>query len=277
MQGVGNTGYEGGSIGQLMADFFRDKLGHMVQFARIDSGRRVDAVAAALRRSILKQETKPGERLPSEREMSEQFGVGRLVVREALRSLESMGLIEVRRGAKGGCFVRSFNLRQMSRSLRNILSIGEISLQDVLEARLAFESEILRLAMERATGADLKKIGKNVEETKALAAKGANSELKDKVHEFHFLLAQASKNPIYLLMMYSILDVIDEYMKALQVDSVVSLKTIEEHEEIFSSLQPPNRAKALSALCGHIKKDNQRLAQRAAKFKLSDIRYLPVV
>jgi GntR family transcriptional regulator, transcriptional repressor for pyruvate dehydrogenase complex len=249
----------------------------MVKFTRIDSGRRVDAVASVLRRSILKGDTKSGERLPSEREMSEQFGVGRLVVREALRSLESMGLIEVRRGAKGGCFVRSFNLRHVSRSLRNILSIGHISLQNVLEARLAFESEILRLAMERATRADIKRIGENVEQTKALAAREAHGELKDKVHEFHFLLANASKNPLYLLMMYSILDVIDEYMKTLQIDSVVSLKTIEEHEEIFRCLQPPNRAKALTALCGHIRKDNQRLAQRAARFNLAEIKYLPLL
>jgi DNA-binding FadR family transcriptional regulator len=264
--------------GGLAAEIcFRDMLKHMVKFTRIDSGRRVDAVATVLRHSVLKGDTRPGERLPSEREMSDQFGVGRLVVREALRSLESMGLIEVRRGAKGGCFVRSFNLRQISRSLRNILSIGHISLQNVLEARLAFESEILRLAIERATKDDIKRIGNNVKETKALAANGAAPELKDKVHEFHFLLAQASKNPFYLLMMYSILDVIDEYMKALQFDSVVSLKTIEEHEEIFKCLQPPNRAKALTALCGHIKNDNQRLAQRAAKFNLAEIKYLPLL
>jgi len=249
----------------------------MVKFARVASGRRIDVVAGALRNAVLKGTIAPGDHLPSEREMAEQFGVGRLVIREALRSLEAMGLIEVRRGIKGGCFVRDFNMRQISRSMRNILSIGRVSLNDILEARLAFESEILRLAIQRATRKDLERIQRNVEESKSLAAKRSDGELKEKVHEFHVLLAQASKNPLYLLMMYSILDVIDEYMKALQYTSVVSLKTIEEHEEIVQSLKPRNRAKALTALCGHITKDNHRLARRAASLNLAKIQYLPIL
>jgi GntR family transcriptional regulator, transcriptional repressor for pyruvate dehydrogenase complex len=246
----------------------------MVKFPRINSGRRVDIVANILRRAVLKGTIAPSERLPSEREMAEQFGVGRLVVREALRSLESMGLIEVRRGVKGGCFVRDFNMRQISRSLRNVLSIGRVSLKDMLEARLAFESEILRLAIERATSEDLERIETNIRETKALAANGSE-QLKERVHEFHLLLAQTSKNPLYLLMMHSILDVIDEYMTALEYDSVVSLKTVREHEEIARCLRPRNRAKALTALCGHIMKDNRRLARRATKLHLAGIEYLP--
>lgn len=249
----------------------------MVKFARINSGRRPDVIAGILQRGILEGSIRPGERLPSEREMAEQFGVGRLVVREALRSLQALGLVEVRRGVKGGCFVRHFNMRQMSHSLRNVWSVSRVSLKDVLEARLGFESEILRLAIERVTRADLKRLERNILQTKILAANGSDVELKQKVHEFHLLLAQASRNPLYLLMMHSILDVIDEYMTALRFHSVVSLKTIDEHEEILKCLQPRSRAKAMTALCGHIRKDNQRLVQRAARLNLEEIEYLRVL
>jgi GntR family transcriptional repressor for pyruvate dehydrogenase complex len=253
------------------------KISHMMKFAPVHTGRRVDVIAGTVRKVILKGTIAPGDRLPSEREMAEQFRVGRFVVREALRALETMGLVEIRRGIKGGCFVRDFNMRQISHSMRNILSISRVSLNDILEARLVFEGEILRLAIRRATETDLKRIEQNVKETKVLGADGAGIELKEKVHEFHLLLAQASKNPLYLLMMYSILDVIDEYMRALRYTSVVSLKTIEEHDEIFRCLKPRNRAKALTALCSHITKDNQRLMRRAARLNLAKISYLPIM
>lgn len=139
---------------------------------------------------------------------------------------------------------------------------------------MRFESEILRVAMECATSEDLEQIERNIQETKPLAAAGSDRP-KDKVHEFHLLLAQASKNPLYLLMTYSILDVSNEYMSALRYDSVVSLKAIAEHEEIAKCLRSPNCSKALSALCSHIAKDNLRLARAATKIHLSGIEDVP--
>lgn len=249
----------------------------MVEFQRLNAGRRVDIVATVLTRAIMNGRIKPGERLPSEREMAQQFGVARLVVREALRSLETTGLIQVKRGVKGGCFVREQSPRHFSKSLTNMLYIGRVSLQDVLEARLGLESNILRLAVERATRADLKKIDQNVRETKALTASDSDPALREKVHEFHLLLAQAAKNPLYTLMMHSILDVIDAYMKALGYASLVSKHTIKEHEDIFRFMTSQNSEKALAALQSHILADNHRLSRRAAKLKVTQIEYLPAL
>jgi GntR family transcriptional repressor for pyruvate dehydrogenase complex len=88
-----------------------------------------------LRRAIADGQVKVGERFPSEREMASQLGVGRLVVREAIRSLESAALIKVKRGINGGCFVCEATPGDVSRSFSNLLHMARISLQDLLEVR----------------------------------------------------------------------------------------------------------------------------------------------
>lgn len=247
----------------------------MVRLPRLQQGRRVDNVADLLRRAIAERQIKPGERFPSEREMASQLGVGRIVVREALRTLESTGLVRVKRGVNGGCFVQEFSPELVSRSFSNLLHRAPISLQDLLEVRLGLEGAILRVAIERATRADLKKIEENLAETRALLNKGSAPELKDRVHEFHTLLADATRNPLFGLLMQAVVNIIAQYMTALGYRSIVSRKTLQEHENIFKFIAERDLKNAHETMQKHITEDNRRLVRRAAKEKLTHIQYLP--
>lgn len=248
-----------------------------VKLPRIQSGRRVDLVANLLRRAISDGHVKAGERFPSEREMAAQLGVGRIVVREALRSLESAGLVQVKRGVNGGCFVQEITPRDVSRSFSNLLRMARISLQDLLELRLALEAAMLRAASDRATKSDLARIAENIRQTRALLKNGSASELKDKVHEFHTLLAEASRNPLFILLSHSVVDIITQYMTALRYTSIVSRKTVKEHENIYQYLAAGEVPEAISALRAHITEDNHRLSRRAIRNKLKYIHYLPIL
>lgn len=248
-----------------------------MQLPRIKSGRRVDEVAALLRRAIADGEVKVGEHFPSEREMASQLGVGRLVVREAIRGLESAGLIKVKRGINGGCFVREATPDELSRSFSNLLHLARITLRDLLEVRLGFETAIISAAIERATPSDLKKIKENVEQTRALAKEGATAQLRDRFDEFHTLLADATHNPLFSLLSLSILDIVNQYMSALHYTSIVSRKTIKEHEAIYEYLAKRDAANAIESVCEHIKEDNRRFSRRASREHLEYIHYSPEI
>ena len=227
--------------------------------------RRSDIVTSLLRSVIQSREVRAGERLPTERELARQFGMGRLVVREGLRALESQGVVTVKRGAKGGYYVEDLNARCISQPLTSALTLARISLEDLLEARLGLEDEIIRLASRRATRLDLTRLRENVEDTKRLAAEGAAADLRQKVHDFHLLLAEAAQNPLYTVMMHSIIAVIISYMEALGYDSIVSKKTIAEHEAVVTALESRDSAGAEKLLKEHIVNDKQRLTRRAKK------------
>lgn len=195
--------------------------------------------------------------------MARQFGIGRLVVREGMQVLQSRGIVAVKRGCLGGYYVQDLNPRQISQQFTSALSLARISLDDLLEARLGVEGEIIRLAVIRATRSDLDKLRLNVDETKRLAAANATTELREKVHEFHILLAEAAQNPLYTVMMHSIIEVINSYMDKLGYSSIVSKKTISEHEAVVQSLEARDHAVAENLLKDHIINDERRLKRRA--------------
>jgi GntR family transcriptional regulator, transcriptional repressor for pyruvate dehydrogenase complex len=245
----------------------------MVILSRIKGGSRVDEAAGVLVRAITEGRVKVGERLPSQREMGLQLGVSRLVIREAVRGLVSTGLLEVRRGINGGCFVRETTPDNLGQSFTDLIRMARISLSDLLEARLGLETAIIATAVQRATKSDLKKLEENVAETRSLAETSSTVELKDKVHEFHTLLAGATHNPVFIFMSISLMKMVDQYMAALKYTSIVSRNTIKEHEIIYGYVASRDIANAIMSVCEHIKEDNRRLARRAARMSLQYIQF----
>jgi GntR family transcriptional repressor for pyruvate dehydrogenase complex len=90
---------------------------------------------------------KPGDRLPPERELVQGFQASRISVQEALKSLETSGLLTIKPGS--GVFVAEVNSKPMSESLSSLLRIQKTSLNELTEARIILEPNIARLASER--------------------------------------------------------------------------------------------------------------------------------
>src|SRR3954464_13055802 len=127
-------------------------------FAPITVARASSAIADQIRAAIVGGKLTAGERLSPAREPAEQFGVSRVTVRDALRSLEAMGLIEVRVGARGGAFVTAPTGSKVAQAMSDMMMMSVISPEDIGEARLIVELGTVTLACARATDEDLQSL-----------------------------------------------------------------------------------------------------------------------
>lgn len=202
--------------------------GELKQYVPIVSRSLKDEFIDRFERLILSGQFKPGERIPSERELGSLFGVSRPVVHEGLRALESRGLvsIESRKGVRINDYRRQGSI-EMLLSILNY-SGGKLSpglFNGVLEMRLLFEVETAGLAAMRRTSEQLAELETLVER------EGAKSDLRPAElsrldFEFHLLVAMASGNEIYPLLMNSFrriyLTILDEFYKDATIyDTVV--------------------------------------------------------
>src|ERR1043165_1819814 len=108
-------------------------------FAPVSVARASSAIAEQIRGAIRGGKLKAGDRLSPERELAEQFGVSRVTVRDALRALEAMGLLEVRVGARGGAFVTVPSGAVMGQTMSDMMMMSALTPEDVVEARLVIE------------------------------------------------------------------------------------------------------------------------------------------
>jgi GntR family transcriptional repressor for pyruvate dehydrogenase complex len=171
----------------------RDQIGGQELFSPVEIGRMSGGIVEQVRDLIYKGRLRPGQRLPSERELAERFGVSRVTVRDALRSLETMGLVEIRVGAAGGAFLTAPSAQVVGEGIRNMLMTGNISPEQVAEVRLIIELGIVRLAIARATDDDLVALKDVCYRSEAALDRGEYDVALST--EFHVLLARAAHSP----------------------------------------------------------------------------------
>lgn len=184
-------------------------------FQPIRSARAFEEIAAQIRTELAEGRLTVGSRLPSERALAVQFGVSRNTLREALRSLEHAGLIRLQKGASGGAFISERSGQAIATGLMDLYHLGSIRPAQLTEARIWIESVIVREACARATDEDLAALERNVDEAEAASAAGDFPLRAQKNLEFHRLLARMTGNPIIVVMMDSLLDVLHHFIRSI--------------------------------------------------------------
>jgi GntR family transcriptional repressor for pyruvate dehydrogenase complex len=166
-----------------------------MSFDKVRRVRSFDDVVVQLREAIYSGRVRPGQRLPSERQLCEDFGVGRPTLREALRALEAIGLIEVRPGKGGGSYAVTPSESTVGDALAALVNLRGASLEDLSEFRVDFEGENAAWAARRADARDIAALRSIVAEARAAADE---PDAVDRVVEidvrWHEALARATKN-----------------------------------------------------------------------------------
>lgn len=153
------------------------------------------SVLEQLREAILSGRIRPGDRLPGERQLCESFGVGRPTLREALRSLEAIGMIEVRPGKGGGSYAVTPSESTVGDALSALLNLRGASLEDLAEFRVDFEGENAAWAARCADADDIAALRAIVAEAAAVADDPAGRRRLARIDvRWHEALARATKN-----------------------------------------------------------------------------------
>ena len=175
------------------------------------TSRAYEEVVSEIEQSVKSGVLSIGSRLPGERELAQQFGVSRVVIREAVRHLEARGIVEVRVGS--GTYIRSVSGAALSKSLTLWLRIEDSAVLELYTVRQALEVTAASLAAVHATPEDLAQMRHLLDEWATLLAKIPFTEedvaASDNFEvEFHYLLAKASRNTALETLLRAILPLI---------------------------------------------------------------------
>ncbi|MGG0717961.1 FadR/GntR family transcriptional regulator [Robertmurraya massiliosenegalensis] len=204
---------------------------------------------------------KPGERLPSERELASHFNVSRTTIREALRTLELNGLIEIRQG--GGSYIKVTDFQSKKEDFITAVKFENPLVFEMLELRRALEVESAFLAAKRATSADLEKLRTALNQL-TLAQKNPELGLKADL-DFHIGIAKATHNSIFIELIDTLKGHMEDTIKVTQKhrfhDPSRYADTLEEHKQIYLAVASGNANRAKELMEGHITKIRAELAE----------------
>ena len=195
-----------------------------------------------------KGELLPGDQLPAERALADQFQVSRASVREALRTLELLGIVETRAG--GGTFIRQVAPDDLARPLQSLIARGH-TLQDVIEFRGVVEPAIAALAATRVTPAQLAELREILTAQERKVAGGQS--YADEDTRFHELIGDAAGNELLTTMLGVIWDVLRASRESWLQTNQRAHASIEAHHQIYEALAQHDAEAARRASADHIK------------------------
>lgn len=234
-----------------------DNNSHQVRhiFQKASPTRAFEDIVRQIEEAIISGELKPHERLPSERELQQIFGVGRASVREAIRVLESNGMVEVRTGAvSGGIFVKPISTATTVEALQRLFLLEKISERELVEFRQAVEGITGYWAAKRATDEDIRRIQEVVDNTEPGDIRW--DEFHDADVEFHLAVAEAAKNRINLIVMKAVrqtmIRVMRNVFKTLMTRRQARDAIIQEHRAILEAIRNRDAERARDLMVSHI-------------------------
>ena len=182
-------------------------------FTTVHIKRAFESVADQIRTQLVTGALRPGDRLPSERDLAEQFSLSRNTVREGLRALEVSGLLELRKGASGGAFVRQGQGDIVISGFTDLFWLGTIKSQHLTEGRLIVGVAVTRLACQRGTEADFALLKDHVDAVEVAIARGNYAERVRLNLEFHRILARAAQNPVLTVLTDALIEIQAQLLK----------------------------------------------------------------
>ena len=207
-----------------------------------------EEVAARIRGLIASGELGPGQALPSERKLAEQFEVGRAVIREAIRQLEVSGLVESRHG--GGNYVREVTVEHLVAPIASVLNGMAPLREELMDARLFFEPQIARAAAAQATPEDLRRLQEIIGRQEERVASGLSVAEEDA--EFHEQLARSTHNTV----VERVMEVIDGLLEDSQARLFRSVErseiSLEGNRRIFEAVLRHDQDAAQAAMVEHL-------------------------
>jgi len=230
-------------------------MASMQRFGVIPPRRAANEVIEQVKQQIISGSLNPGDRLPSEQELAVQLGVSRPTVRESLRALTSMNIIETRHGE--GSFVASLQAKDLVEPLNFLLRVDDDAIHQLFEVRAFIEAGSVRLAAERAKPTDIEQLQDLVD-----AYADHIDDLDQCVQldlAFHRRIAESADNPILSNLLDSFVTLATESRRRTGSDMATRQRAAHDHGEILQAIVEHNADSAEEAMLRHLEHVSQAL------------------
>jgi GntR family transcriptional regulator, transcriptional repressor for pyruvate dehydrogenase complex len=214
----------------------------------IKKGRVAEEIADRIRRLILEGALPADGPLPGERQLAARFAVSRGSVRDALRVLETIGLIETRHGQ--GTFARELDVGRLVAPLTSILTYRHDLRDELFDVRRMFEPAVARVAASRVTEQDVEALQRLLDAQRRKLKHGASAIAEDT--EFHAALARATQNRVVVRIMETLNDLLIESRKLTLKQKGRPMRSLEGHEAVVAALRRRDPEAAAAAMHRHI-------------------------
>jgi len=215
-------------------------------------------IVEQVRALILGGKLTPGDRLPPEREMCERFGVSRVTVREALRVLETNGLVEIRVGAHGGAFLTQPTSDRVGASIVDMLTLSSVTATEVTEVRMVLELGMIPMLCDNAEDDDLAALEDICDRQQA--ALGSGKYDVSLSAEFHTRLAAATHNTAFEMLVHSFHGpLVMSLATAQKTAPEMGKRGLEEHRAIIAAIAADDPRGAERVMREHLSRTADRL------------------
>jgi GntR family transcriptional repressor for pyruvate dehydrogenase complex len=222
-------------------------------FQTVKSNKISENIVEQIRKAILEGRLKPGDKLPSEKELMKNLKVSKATLREALRSLEVLGFLEIRKGVSGGPFVTEVDMKKARDSFANFLHFKNLSLKDLSEVRLILEPYVAEKAVLAITEEDLRRLKKLIEECEYVLKNDIPIESRKNEIEFHRVIGSVTGNPILMFILDFVENLLIDTKEILQPSQEFSKRVLNAHKRIYKALLERNPKKVREEMVKHVK------------------------
>ena len=210
-----------------------------------------DFVISQIKQGLIEQKLKPGERLPSETELVELMGVSRGSVRQAMKALETLGVVSIRPG--DGTYINDSVSGKSLNMLIFALLLARPSLKDIIDFRYALERDIIELIFVNESRIDdlLIELEKNIEKQQSLLDEGASIEaLVENDQHFHFLLSQNCGNTLIQIIYNFVMEYYGQFMfkTTTRQNFLGENHTVRDHRQLVEAMKTHDFSKVKLAL-----------------------------
>ncbi|MBN2568370.1 MAG: FadR family transcriptional regulator [Deltaproteobacteria bacterium] len=233
----------------------------MTIFKPIRSEKFSQEVANKIKESIFNDTFTPGDKLPSENQLAKAFGVSNVTIRQAVRVLESSGILYTKQGVEGGIFVAEANTASVSSYLSDMLMLKRVTMSDLTMARVIFEPEIAYHVSMVWSDGELENVENNIRAAEDSLSQGKPLNARMLNLQFHQLLCNIIKNPVVTFALDSVIDVLEENVIKSKFDKDFTVGVIASHRTIMDKIRNREKEEARDEMKKHIERVHGRLGQ----------------
>lgn len=233
-----------------------------LDFTPVKDGKRTyENIVVQIKDAIFSKRFRPGDRLPSERELSKIFNTSRVTIRQAILTLKNSGLLSVKIGTGGGTFVsEEIGESEIIELIENVIKWNQTDVNDVVQLREMIEPQVAYLAAQKATPEDIMMIWAAINEPEEI---DQNSTMFARKNEcFHKALAKAAGNPILAIFQAAIIDIWFKFVHKIEWKDKEKKNILSNHTIIAKLIEVHDPAGAKNAMINHLEDMKKNVPSR---------------